>query len=187
MSVLQKQNTAYGLSDALLNVPSLPIVANRAPKSTDMAQLGSIWVFADQDIAYILTSVVNNVATWVEFTDQEGAFTEYTVSTVDATPTALATFPMAASSALTVSGTVVGTRTDYSASLTGIVEGGARRGAAGAPVAIGAGFVNFDEDTGGGNPTVGFVVVGNSWVFVVVGEGAQNWDWKAQLTTVGLP
>lgn len=187
MSVRQQLNTAYGLSDSLLNVPLEPIISNRAPQNTDKAALGTLWVYRDQNIAYILTSVENNVATWVEFTDQEGAFTEYNVSTVDATPTALASFAMAASSAITVSGTVVATRADYSASLTGMVESGARRGAAGAPVAIGAGLIAFDEDTLGGNPAIDFAVVGNSWVLIVVGEVGTNWDWKAQLTTVGLP
>lgn len=65
MSVFQPGNVAYGLSQALIGVPNEPIVAQRAPTTADKATIGTIWIDQPTNTPYILTSIVDNVATWV--------------------------------------------------------------------------------------------------------------------------
>lgn len=65
MSVFQPGNVAYGLSQALIGVPNEPIVAQRAPTTNDKATIGTLWIDQPANTPYILTSIVDNVATWV--------------------------------------------------------------------------------------------------------------------------
>lgn len=76
----QRKNVAYGLSDALLNVFSPPIVSKRAPTTADSAQIGTLWVNSTTNAAYILTSIVANSATWSNFSGGAGLFTSLTVT-----------------------------------------------------------------------------------------------------------
>src|SRR5277367_6310478 len=46
------------------NVSLLPIVAFRPPGPNDKAALGTIWVYEPHNLAYIITSRVNNVSNW---------------------------------------------------------------------------------------------------------------------------
>ncbi len=81
MAVSNKfRNVAYGLSDALLNTPSLPIVSERAPTANDKAPFGTIWVDKPNADAYIITSIVGNVATWVNAGGGSGTFTTLEVT-----------------------------------------------------------------------------------------------------------
>lgn len=64
MAVRTQRNTAYGLSEALVNVPLLPIVSTRNPTASDTAALGQIWVNKSSDTFYVLTSIDAGVATW---------------------------------------------------------------------------------------------------------------------------
>jgi hypothetical protein len=65
MSVFQPGNVAYGFSQALLGVQGAPIIAQRAPTVNDKAQIGSLWIDQPTNTPYILTSIVDNIATWV--------------------------------------------------------------------------------------------------------------------------
>lgn len=65
MATIPKLNVGYGLTNALLNVFPSPLVALRDPQSTDKAQMGTIWVNKAGNNAFVLTSVVNNAASWV--------------------------------------------------------------------------------------------------------------------------
>lgn len=65
MSVFQPGNVAYGFSQSLLNVQNAPIIAQRAPTVNDKAVIGSIWIDQPTNTPYIITSIVDNVATWV--------------------------------------------------------------------------------------------------------------------------
>ena len=186
MSVRRSSNTGYGLSEALPDIPLMPIVSQRAPTTNDKAAVGTIWVFRPQNLAYVLTSVVNNIATWVDISDNSTDFVEYTVSTADATPTALASFALAASSMITIEGTVSGHRTDFAAALTCFFSGGARRGAAGVPVMIGAPLTIVSEDSASA-PDVNIIIVGNSMVLTVTGVAAENWNWQSLLVSNPLP
>ncbi len=76
-------NTAYSLGQAgLSTMAQLPIVANRAPNTSDQAPIGTLWIFRTSNLAYILTSVVNNSATWLllEVGGGAGVFASLTVT-----------------------------------------------------------------------------------------------------------
>lgn len=71
----------YGLSQALPNIFPSPIAAKRIPTVNDIKyQLGQIWIVPATNVAYILTSVVGGIATWVllETGGGAGAFTTLT-------------------------------------------------------------------------------------------------------------
>jgi hypothetical protein len=76
----QRFIVGYGLTDALPSIFPPPIVANRAPGTTDMAQIGTIWVFPSSNGVWILSSIVANVATWSDVAGAGGAFTTLTVN-----------------------------------------------------------------------------------------------------------
>lgn len=80
MATTQRFDTAYGLSQPLLNEFPAPIVSNRAPTTADKAQLGSLWVDKPSNEAWVLTSVVSNVATWVNIGGGSGTFSSITVT-----------------------------------------------------------------------------------------------------------
>src|SRR5574340_1274612 len=86
MSVAQRQNVDYGLSQPLNSVFPPPIVAKRAPTTADMAQLGTIWVQPTNTSgtavngAWILTSIINNSANWADASGAGGTFASLTVT-----------------------------------------------------------------------------------------------------------
>lgn len=55
---------AYGTRNPLQKVFPGPVVSSRAPRTTDLAQIGTLWVHTSSNDIYALTSVVANVATW---------------------------------------------------------------------------------------------------------------------------
>ena len=61
-----RQRVAYGLTEPLLNVNPRPILVTRPPTAVDKAQLGQLWIDVPNNAVYILASIVNNSATWVE-------------------------------------------------------------------------------------------------------------------------
>ncbi len=69
-------NLAYGLTNALQNLNPLPIVAKRAPSSTDVGEIGQQWIYNDQ--VWMFTSG----ATWTELAaaGNTGTFTSLTVN-----------------------------------------------------------------------------------------------------------
>ena len=50
-------NVAYGLSNALQNLSPLPIIAKRAPKSTDIGEVGQQWIFNNNIWEYTSASL----------------------------------------------------------------------------------------------------------------------------------
>lgn len=63
MSTNNALQIAYGFSQPLINVLD-SIQSNRAPSVNDKAPITTIWVNKLTNNAYILTSVVNNLANW---------------------------------------------------------------------------------------------------------------------------
>lgn len=60
---------AYGLGAPLQGMHPLPIVADRAPRTSDRGYpIGQVWINQPLDDAFILTSVVNNLARWDSIT-----------------------------------------------------------------------------------------------------------------------
>ncbi len=81
MSSTQFTQTAYGLSQALINVFPVPIVSPAAnPTPSNHAQIGTIWINKSANSAFILTSIVNNAANWQTLTGGSGIFTSLTVN-----------------------------------------------------------------------------------------------------------
>lgn len=78
-----RPRTAYGITDALLNTPPMPIISKRAPLTSDMAPLGQIWIYTTTNTPYILTSIVSNLANWTLLVASGGAgvFTSVTAAT----------------------------------------------------------------------------------------------------------
>lgn len=72
----------YGLTQALQPIPPQPIVSpltkfqtGRGPTTRDFAQICTIWVNASANAAYVLTSIVGNVANWSAIGGGSGSFT----------------------------------------------------------------------------------------------------------------
>lgn len=68
-------NTAYSLSQGPLSVMyPLPILAKRAPTTADNGfPLGQMWIQASANLAWVLTSVVSNSATWTSVNSSTAA------------------------------------------------------------------------------------------------------------------
>lgn len=79
---------SYALSDALLDIPHAPIIATRAPTTSDKAALGTIWIDKPNNDSYILTSVTANSATWINAGGGSGSFSSITVNPGDIDVTA---------------------------------------------------------------------------------------------------
>ncbi len=81
MSTHQPQNVSYGLSQPLLvNAPS-PVVAKRAPLTSDHLSIGTVWSNTTTNTIYILASITNNLANWTQVSEGgAGAFTTLTVT-----------------------------------------------------------------------------------------------------------
>lgn len=73
MSVRQRQNVAYGLSQPLIPEAPAPIAAHRNPTTTDYAAIGTIWSNTLTSTVFILASIIANVATWIQVAAGAGA------------------------------------------------------------------------------------------------------------------
>jgi len=80
MSVSTFKYVAYGQNQGLIIEPPYPIVAKRIPGVNDKAQVGTVWVDALTNQVFILASVRNNIATWVNTAGGAGVFTSITVN-----------------------------------------------------------------------------------------------------------
>lgn len=106
-----------------------------------------------------------------------------TVTTTDATPTALITTTLTTNSAITIDALVVGLKDDSSSGIGGRITGVARR-AAGAAVLIGTPQVNYvTEDAGG----LVVVVIGNDIIVQVIGEAATTYNWSGYVQFITQP
>lgn len=75
------KNVAYSLSQPTTNMAPFPIVAKRAPLSSDVGYaLGQLWIY--NSTAYVLVAVVSKSATWnlLESSGGTGSFTNVTAS-----------------------------------------------------------------------------------------------------------
>ncbi len=73
---------AYGLDNSLQKLASLPVVAKRNPKTSDRGFiLGTLWINTTNDRVWTLSSVSNNVASWVEISPIAGAVSSWSSTT----------------------------------------------------------------------------------------------------------
>jgi len=70
----------YGMGDNLIEMPPYPIIAQRAPTTSDTALPGQIWVDQPNDDNYILTRVVSGSATWINAGGGSGVFATVTTT-----------------------------------------------------------------------------------------------------------
>lgn len=111
-----------------------------------------------------------------------GGGTDTTVTTTDATPTTLYSFPVSNNQSITMYADMIASKADYSASIGGNIEATARR-AGGSLIMVGAPVVNLNTDSGG-SPDFNIVVSGNNFILQVTGEAATTYNWKALVRTV---
>lgn len=79
--VSRKKNLSYGLGAPLVDVFPSPVVAQRAPKTSDKYEVGQVWIDQSANDSYILVSTSNNTATWVGTGGGTGAFDTVTATT----------------------------------------------------------------------------------------------------------
>jgi len=73
MAFSERPNSLYGFETPISPAAQIPIISLRVPTITDFTSIGRIWVDKPNDTAYILTSIVANVATWVAIGSAAGA------------------------------------------------------------------------------------------------------------------
>lgn len=79
MAVFKKRNLKYNVfnPDQLTGIYQAPIISqNRAPKTTDLAEMGTIWVDISASNAYIIVNITATAATWQEISDIPSAGTD---------------------------------------------------------------------------------------------------------------
>lgn len=97
------------------------------------------------------------------------------VTTVDATVTTIYSIAIATSQTVELFARISGKKSDFSASLWGTVNVGARR-AGGAAALVSLPIVNFGEDSASA-PTISATVSGNNLIVQVQGVAAETWNW----------
>lgn len=120
MAVKQPRNVAYGISQALINTSPAPIVSKRAPKDSDKAEVGTIWVDQPNDDGYVLTSIVDNKAQWIGIGGGPGVFSEIGVNTAAGAPGTI----ISASSITALTGGITATAGDITAPAGNIITEG---------------------------------------------------------------
>ena len=74
MANIKKQDV-YGLSQAIINEMSAPIVSRRNPTVNDRAPVGQMWVNRTANTAYILTNITANQSIWTQQSSTVGDLT----------------------------------------------------------------------------------------------------------------
>ena len=80
----QRKNMSYGIGQPLYNLSPFPIIASRAPTTSDKAEVGTVWTNQSTNAVWILSSIVSSSATWTSTSVNAGA----TITTGDFTVTA---------------------------------------------------------------------------------------------------
>lgn len=75
-----RRSLLYGISDSLSPASPLPIIAKRAPGTNDIAELGTLWILPSSNAIWFLTSVVANVADWVNISGGAATFASVTIN-----------------------------------------------------------------------------------------------------------
>ena len=78
---IKKRNMAYGMGAPLLEMKPLTIVAQRAPTTSDRAEIGQDWVDQVAEDVYVLVKVTGGVSTWMNTAGGAGVFNNLTVTT----------------------------------------------------------------------------------------------------------
>jgi hypothetical protein len=171
MSVRQRQNVAYGLSQPLIPEAPAPIAAHRSPTTTDYAAIGTVWSNTLTSQVYILASIIANVATWILVTagGGAGAFASLTVTPGPISLTGTTTINTAGAAATSI-GNAASTTTILGP--TNINQTGA---ATTNINAAGTGAVNIGNATGNVTIPAGNLVLTNGDISL---NPAANIEWR---------
>lgn len=120
MAVYKKNNRGYSLGSPLSDIFTPPIVAQRAPTTSDHAEIGTVWVDKPNDDVYFLTSIVANSATWINAGGGTGTFHALDVETT-VTFEAFATAGVVLNSAAGVLSTAAATNGQVLIGRTGLI------------------------------------------------------------------
>ncbi len=107
----QINNAAYGLSNALADIFPAPIVSQRAPTTSDFAEIGTVWIDQPANDAFILTNNTGGSSNWTPVGGGPGQFTDLTVtgtSHLEGAVTADAGITVTAGNIAVTAGTVTG-------------------------------------------------------------------------------
>jgi hypothetical protein len=150
-----RPEVAYGLSSALINTPSLPIVSVRSPTAQDKAPIGQEWVNKLTNQIYFLTSIVNNASTWVlvEVGGGAGVFNSVTSATF-----------VTAGTTITAGTGITSTLGDITASAGNIIAAGTVTGGTGVTATTG------NIAASAGNITASGTVTGGTGLIATTGN-----------------
>lgn len=159
---VQPSLTAYGISDALLNVFPTPIAAQRAPSTTDFAQIGQVWVNVATGDAYMLTMIASNSASWDQINQgSSGSFTSVTINPGNLT--IVAGNEIITAGNLTVSaGTITAT--------LGLISAGGGFNATGGNITVANGDVQITDTTATTTGSIFSVVKNRSGGVITTGD-----------------
>jgi len=92
-SIIGTQQRAYGIGQGLQPIPPFTIVAQRAPTTSDRANIGTFWIYTVSNDCYVLTSINNGISNWVSFNQGgTGQFSSLVITTGPNTIAGLTTF-----------------------------------------------------------------------------------------------
>ncbi len=74
-----QQRLAYSINQPLNAIFNPPVIAQRNPTGNDKQPLGSIWINRLTDDAWVLTSIVSNLANWINIAGGSGSFDSLSV------------------------------------------------------------------------------------------------------------
>lgn len=169
MSVQAFNYVDYGLSQALTTVFPAPLVVNRAPTTADKAQIGRTWVYPATNSAWILTSIVNNSATWESTSGGTGSFSSLTV-----TPGPISLTGTTNINTTGAAVTTIGNTSGASGIALNVGTGNfALDGAAGSTITVGSSLTTGTISIGGTAQT-GTITLGNSSAAQTVDIGFGN-------------
>lgn len=194
----------YGLSSPLPLLAPFPIKANRVPTTADKGfAIGQLWVYVAGNAAYILTSVVNNLANWqlIEVSGGAGVFTTLTstgqfnldttavgVNTLGNTTGATSISSLVGTGGYSVDGvgasnytwgasTTTGTMAFGGTAGTGAMTFGSSSGTQAVGIGVGAGISTVNVATGTAGNTVNVATGANTVAQVVnISSGASGAD-----------
>ncbi len=142
MPRLNRKKRIYGMGDNLITLFPEPIIAQRAPTTSDFGEVGSIWIDTTANDAFFLTSA-SGTATWINAGGGSGTFASVTT-----------TGAITAGTTLTV-----GTTVTFSAMTRGVL------------VADNSGIVSSINGTDG-QLVIGATGADPIWASVVSGDGS---------------
>lgn len=145
---------------------------------------------ADRNLTFVVNNAdfqffLTDVATLDNCVIQKLTSLNSAIQTTNATPTQIIGVNVNENESVTLTGAIVGTKSDYSDGISGTFSVGARRETAGSAVIIGgltdAGFIGQSDNV---SLSVDSTITGNALVITVTGIAATTYNWQAQYTIV---